>query len=1124
MGSAKRRAFLLIAGGLTVLSLCAVAAWAQTDRATIAGTVRDETGAALPGASVRATNTGTNVTREALTDEDGRYIFPSLLEVGKYRIAVSLAGFQTAVVENIELRVSEVRTVDVTLKVGEITEEVVVTAEAAAVETETSARGAVIIGRQITELPLNGRNYTTFATLIPGVSRTAIGALTDNTAFQGGVSGLSAGSTESARFSRSQSSVLVANGMRPTNNNFSIDGVDNNEPQYAQIGVFPPPDAIQEFRVETSVPSAEVGRAGGAVVNTLYKSGTNDFHGSAYYFWRNDVLDARPTFSRGPAGFKPPRRENEFGFTAGGPIFKNRTFFFADYQGQRNKFPFEENFFRSVPTLKSRQGDFSEFTSSVLDPDTGRPFPGNIIPRDDPRLDRVALNYLQAFDQPNRPGVFNNFFKIRQVKEKIDAFDIKIDHIPSSKQTILGRFSFSDQFRDRESLFAKLPAGFGAGSESGSTRQVALGDTYAFSPSVINDFRFGYTRVFIGIFEAGVGGTFGISPTISRDLGIPNVNRGDLFTSGGMGIGTSGSGSIEFTGDGGPFIVPSDNWYWSDKLSAIRGPHSLKAGVELRWRKFYTFDGGRSGPAKGFMGFDAGPTSNAQASMILGRAAFAARPSLNGPFTFTQSEWGFFVQDDWKVSQDLIFNLGLRYEVFTNPVERFDRQGNFDLRSGTIRVASADDRDLVETDFNNLSPRFGFAYAIGGRRNLALRGGYGMLYFLDAAELPKLMRNPPNTAPAFTGGTNPATGAPIRLGTGPPIFPGGNDPINLPPFNNYFFVDPDARTSYVHQYNLTVQWEFSPGWILDLGYVGNRSKKLLATRNIGAGGNGLGIARDRNGNVLFNVKAHENRASSAYDALQIRLEKRFGTGGPFGGLYLLGAYTYGHTIDESTGDFGAIGEARGAFGGPLNPLDARLERADSSLDQRHRVTLSMVYDLPFGRGRSFLGNMSRGVDAIIGGWQLNTIFVAHSGQPYSVLVGSPSGDTRPDLIGDPSPTAADRQAGRSFNPAAFAPPSRRVTNFAGNTVVFGTAGRNILRGPHRVNFDVSLFKNTRINERVNLQIGIEFFNFFNTLQKLLPNNFLNFNPDRSVNFDNRPGETFNAYPNRQGQLRIKIIF
>lgn len=1095
------------------------------NRASITGAVTDTQGAAVSAAIVTATNVGTGVTKQTKTSDEGRYSFGAIFDPGTYTVKVELQGFKSATSEQLVLQIGDVREVNIALEPGNISDQVVVTAEAPLVETETSVRGEVITGRQITELPLNGRNFASFATLIPGVTRAVVGALTDASAFQGSVSGLSEGSTESARFSRSQGSSLSVNGLRPQNNSFSLDGVDNNEGQYGQIGVFPPPDAIQEFKVVTSVPSAEQGRGNG-FIDTTFKSGGNELHGSGYYYHRNDVFDASPVFSRlstvdpatGQAILprKPARREHEFGFTLGGPVYipglyngRNKTFFFGDYQGQRNKYPFERGSpFTTVPTALSRNGDFREFGGITIDGETVNRIPNNLI-------DPVAQRYLNSFPLPNFPqnGTTNNFLRLRNVEETIDGFDVRIDHNLSNNHVLFGRFSYADQFRTRDSFFDLLPAGFGAGEEDGSTRQFAFGSTYSFAPTTINDFRFGYTRITIGINECGVGGRCGISPTVSADLGIPNANAGeDELRQGGLGVGTGGNGSIEFTGDGGPFIVPQNHFYVSEKVTFIRGNHNLRVGGEARFRQINPFDGGRTGPAKGFLGFDGGTgggTGNAQANMLLGIAGFSAAPQINGPFTISYHEYSLFVHDDWKISPRLTLNLGLRYDLFTNPVERHNRFGNYDLASRRILVASDEDRNLVSDDHNNFGPRIGFAYAVGNDRNIVVRGGWGLLYFQDATEFPPLALNPPNGASVFLGGTD-LQGRPVDLSTGPPQAVGNNDPVNLQEFAAYRYVDPNNRAAYTHQYNLGVQWQFARTWVLDVGYQGSSTKKLLATRNLGS--NGLGLARTATGGNLTSVKAYENRAAASYNSLQMRLEKRLSRG-----LVMINSYTWSHTLDETSGDFGAIAEARGDVGGPQNPFCFTCEKGNSGFDYRHRFTSSVVYDLPFGKGRQFL-DQGEVVDKIIGGWQVNFIVTAQSGQPYSIVTGN---GQRPDLIGDPLANIPD---GLEFNPNAFAPPSGRVTNLAGNVITFGNAPRNFLRGPSRYNTDFSLFKNTSLTETVSLQLGIEFFNFFNNVQRVVPNNFLNFTANGTVDFGNLPGQIFNAYPQRQGQFRAKIIF
>jgi hypothetical protein len=396
-----------------VLLLLSATGLAQSNRASITGTIKDTQGSVVGGATVTATNVATSVTRQVKTDDEGRYAFGVVFDPGVYTVKVEMQGFKTAASEQLTLQIGDVREVNITIEPGGTGEIVTVNAEAPLVETETSVRGEVITGRQITELPLNGRNFASFATLIPGVSRAVVGALTDASAFQGSVSGLSEGSTESARFSRSQGSALSVNGLRPQNNSFSLDGVDNNEGQYGQIGVFPPPDAIQEFKVTTSVPPAEQGRGNG-FIDTTFRSGTNDLHGSVYYYHRNDFLDASPVFSRlsttdpvtgqQVVPRKPPRREHEFGFTLGGPLVipglydgHNKTFLFGDYQGQRNTYPFERGSpFTSVPTALSRNGDFTEFGGIMLNGQRVNRIPSNLIDPAARNSQRISASQLSS--------------------------------------------------------------------------------------------------------------------------------------------------------------------------------------------------------------------------------------------------------------------------------------------------------------------------------------------------------------------------------------------------------------------------------------------------------------------------------------------------------------------------------------------------------------------------------------------------------------------------------------------------------------------------------------------------------------------------------------------------------
>jgi hypothetical protein len=1116
--------------------------------------------------------------------DDGTYEVP-LLEPGKYKVSVKAASFSETVRENITVQTASTEVVDVTLTAGGVGEVVTVSAAPSQLETETSDRGSVVTGREVTELPLSGRNFTQLATLTPGVSRVTIGTLSDarannngdpNAGGQGPGGGDSRGSTESARFARSGGAVISANGQRPTNNNFSVDGVDNNEPQFGTIGVFVNPDAIAEFKVTTSVPSAEIGRASGAVVNTTFQSGTNDFHGSAYYYGQNSALNAyHPILKRNRSEAiargdlilptKAVQQIHEFGGTVGGPIIRDRTFFFFDYLGGRNNLP--TPLASTVPTADVRNGIFgTTYTSTrdcgrgisgvICDATTGLPFANATIP-----ANRISANTQKFFNlfpatTANRlnPGQFdNNFFTQRDVSEKIDNFDIKIDHRLSNVNSLSGRYSHQNFSAIRGSFFPQVPAGFGAGDEFGNTRQIVVTDTHTFSPTILNEFRFGYTKIDIGIFNCGVGGACGISETFAQDVGIPNVNDGTLEQSGSILTGGFGNGFVEFAGDGGPFIVNSKNPYFADTLTILKGNHSLKFGGEVRLRHLHTIDGGRTGGLKGNLAYaDNGPATGtnlscpvasqgplfnsttgdgcfvdsngipfggsglAIANMLDNRVAALQtfRGSVpGGAFDLRSQEYGFFIQDDFKASDRLTLNLGLRYDIFPSATEKSGRLGNFDPATRTVIVASGSDDSLIETDKNNFGPRIGFAYAIGPEKNMVIRGGYGLLYTLDAVDRPPLVQNPPFTnSITFNNAFDSSTPRSVfNLQTGPPNVPTISPTLLVSPGGaiTVFRQDPNQTTAHVHQFNVSFQMQFAKDYALDVGYVGNRARNLLQSLDIG--GSGTAEARNSAGSFL-SAKFYTNRARSNYDALQAQLQKRLSNN-----IQGQISYTFSRNRDDSTGVFQGIGEGRGSQGGPQNPFDLEAEYGVSSLNVPHLLSADAIIDLPFGKGQRYL-NSGGTADTIVGGWQCNIIVSGRSGYPFTVVDGN-NGSRRANQVGDPF---ANVPAGRFMNAAAFAGPTgpcpgpNCVVNAAGTQIQFGTLPRNSFKGPSFVRTDLSVFKNTALTERLKMQIGFEFFNLFNQATYTVPNN--NFRDGGSF------GRFDAALPGRVVQYRFKLLF
>jgi hypothetical protein len=1163
MRKASWSAFLVLG-----LALClALPILAQSDRASITGRVTDPSGANVVGASVKVTNVNTGSTFDATTNDDGRFVIPSILQVGLYRVEATKQGFKTAVSDNIELRIADVREVNLALQVGATSEQVTVTSEVPLLNTETSSQGEVIAGRQVTELPLRDRNFTNLALLTPGVSRDITAQLTDSSYFnQGdasaGSNGVtnSQGDTPAARFGRSGGSAISANGLRAGNNNFVLDGVDDNEPIYGQIGVFPNPDAIQEFRVETSLAKAESGR-GGAQINTTYKSGTNDIHGTVSYYGQNTALNAinpgigaarelailggdTPAMARAILP-KTVTHINEFGGTVGGPIIKNKLFFFGDYLGQRNLIP--SHFTTAVPTQGARNGDFSAFRQQLVDPKTGQPFPGNVIPNltSRPDFSPVAQKYFNEYPMPNIPNVIDpsrgtipNYAGVRNNQETINSFDIKGEYHFSDKNTLTGRYTRDNQTRVRANFFPVLPtAGFGAGNELGNTRQVVVGDTHIFKPTLLNELRFGYTSVELGIFNCGVNGACGISPTWCNDIGIPNCNKGTPATTGGALIGFGGGnppGELEFTGDGGIFLEKSKSYYVGDSVTYIQGKHTWKGGVEIRPREIDQLDSGGFGDLKGAFAWGNGGVGCATATKVCAghtgvnqADALLSVPSDfqnsgtvgggNNPFILKSTEYSLFVQDDWKATNDLTLNLGVRWDVFPLYGEDSGRLGNFNPTTLTLNRAKGSGNSLSSTRYNNIGPRVGFAYAFGGRRQFVLRGGAGVFYAVEGfgGDYP-LILNPPSVNQTFSGPSNFQIGPPVATVTDPPVLTTGTTLYTIP--SNF-------KNETIYEMNLSVEYQFSNNYLFDVGYAGNRSRHLLAERELGTGlsngqgpGNGLGAVGTTTGNFgcaptppsttcfFGDVRAFEGRANADYDSLQAKLEKRYSMG-------IVGtvAYTFSHNRDNSTGLFGNPGDQRGNVGGPINALNLNADRADSALDHRHTFVASALWDLPFGKGKKYGGSVSEMEDKVIGGWQWNVVLNGTTGQHYTVTQnGRPANLVGPAFLNGYLNPASFTDGSNSANPSIC------YTNLAGNQFCYGNSGRNRFTGPGYFRTDMSIFKNLSFTERVKVQIGLEGFNMFNQANALVPNT-------------DHGGGNFGFFqntwlPGRIVQYRARIIF
>lgn len=1100
--------------GLAAITLVmAIVAQAQFDTATVLGSVTDDSGAVVPRATVTLRNVATGVTATAVTDESGAYQFFNA-RIGVYTVSAEAAGFTRGVAENVQVKVGARQRVDLSLKPGAVTETVTISGDSVQLlETETSDRGQVINRQQIVNLPLNGRAYADLALLSPGVRRSVL-----NNQGSGG---------RDASFN--------VNGLRSSLNNFVLDGVDNNSYGTSNQGfsnqvVQASPDAVQEFRVQTNNFSAEYGRAGGAVINASLRSGTNEFHGSAYNFLRNTALNATGFF-KPTRGQKPVLIQNQFGMTIGGPIAKDRTFFFFNYEGFR-RITRTLNF-GTVPTVAQREGRLGV---PVRNPLTGVVYADGVIPAAaiTPFARQVMAGLVQPITSLNATGfVANNFESLPRSSFYNDKGDLKIDHTFNSKTTVFARLS-QRKVNNFEAPTIPGPVF----SEANAyvrvlNQQLASGITHNLSSTSVLEFRLGISRTLAGKTPTGVG-----DPNF-RLPGLPT----DARFAGGLSTQSIGG----YTGLGRQSSNPQfqDPFVWNPRLnySMLAGRHSLKMGYEYQAINTEIDDFNPKYGQSGYSGQFSRPSGAASNNLYnLADFLMGARStySLNNNVivNYRQRMHFAYLQDDFKVNQRLTLNLGVRYEFSTPQWEKDNLLANFDPQSLTLLRAKAGsiyDRALVDPDFNNWAPRIGFAYQ--AMEKTVLRGGYGISYIhfnrlggenLLAFNGPNIVGNSISQQPSQGFCTGNAFINCFRVTE--QGFPDGF--VAPERFNTLTarvnFTPRDTRTAYVQSWHLTLQRELPLKLLVDIGYIGNRSNKLI---NLGdynqarpnnasdpAAGTPL---QDRRPFPTYSfIQASYNGGFANYHALQVKVERRFSDG-----LYLLNSFTFSKAMDN------AAGHLEASFGDNSrgNMRNLANDKGRSNYDQPYNNTTSLVYDLPFGKGARFASGVNGVVDGIIGGWRMTLINTVTSGLPAN-LVYSPAAQfvIGSSLTYRPNQLLADLYSSRgSVNPDNYlningvAVPTDR-------TRPIGTAGRNTLRGPNFRQTDLGLHKSfPLINETTRLEFRMEAFNLFNRTNFLVPNtnaNDIRRDSQGQAIAGGSYGTIRGTFPAREIQFAIKLLF
>jgi outer membrane receptor protein involved in Fe transport len=1041
----------------TILAVAAIVlpsstATAQVSSGKVLGIVTDNSGGVLPGASIVLRNLGTGVTRETVSNDRGQYEVPGV-QPGRYQIDAEVSGFRRVSHGPIVVQVGQEARLDIVLQLGEVAETITVQGTGTVVQTTTATIGKVVEEKQIVALPLTDRNFASLGLLTPGV--TTRGQSTTDASY-------------------------VVHGQRQDANNFQLDGVANVTLGGNTVQARPNVDAVQEFKIQTSNFSAEFGRNAGSVVQVVTKSGTNELRGSTWEFVRNDKFQSPNFFTQGKL---PPLRQNQYGGTVGGPVSvpglysgRNKSFFFGSFEGYRLTRGVTRQ--TVVATAQERAGNLSFLSKAIVDPLTGQPFAGNIIPSE--RISPAAQKLLELMPLPNIAGTAarqNNFVSSPTRNDNYDQYMARFDHSISTKWNLFYRHFLqnSDNFNPFQGAGPASYLGF---STQGNTRiqHGTFGVSTVLGSAMLNEFRLG--------FASNSNVSLNLPLLNPVDFGVNYVRPQD--TAGGLGLpdftitGMSGiGGQIQ-----GPTKNPSREWQLSDVYSVALGRHYLKAGGEMRQGND-DFDLGFF--FAGRFVFNGTYTGDSFADFLLGRAVEFNYAKGRTRLIMQNANYGAFLQDDFKVRDNLTLNLGIRYDYYSPITDKLGQTSTFVVdqpytanvpQSGVAEVIDSGTHGLPThatyfPDRNNFQPRAGFAWDVTGKGKVSIRGGGGIFHnqLRNNLALQHILSYPYQEQPVIRDTT---LENPIKPQAGSPII------------GQLYATDPNIVTPYAIAYSLGVQWQFMPNTLLEVAYVGNRGKDLLQfeemNQPIFVAGQTTAANKDlfRPYKGFSSVLRSTNWGKSTYNGIETSVQRRFS-----GGLGFQVAYTRSHAMDYSSG-FHSGATSTLYLLKPQDTNNLAPEWADADFDARHRLVASEIWELPFGPTRRWLrdGVLSQ----VAGGWSLSGIYTFQSGFPYNVFDGNDpclraggyTATCRPNLVGDPALPSSERSATRWFNAAAFQKTAPGE---------FGTTPRNAIRGPSLRNVDLSISKRLTIDavrKGMNVELRIDAFNAFNNVNFGVP--------------------------------------